>query len=384
MADQQSSQDRTEQPTERRKQESRKKGQVPRSKELNTTLSLLVGAVALLVLGGTIATEFITLFESSLSFTREVVYDKDMIPVRLVGLILSSILILTPFFAVLVVGAFAGPLLMGGWSFSVSAMAFKIDKLNPGKGIKRVFSAKGLLELLKTLFKFVVLSATTIFLFNLLLDEILLLGFQPPQEAFTDSVGLLRWSLLAISSAMIFIVVIDVPFELWNHNKQLKMTLQEVKDEMKESDGRPEVKARIRALQREASQRRMMEAVPSADVIITNPTHFAVALKYDAKRGVAPVVLAKGRGLIAARIRSMATDHDIAIFSAPPLARALYSSAEIGEEIPKNLYLAVAKVLAYVFQLRTAGSTDKPVAPEDIPIPAEYRNQFVEEDVNGE
>lgn len=384
MADQQSSQDRTEQPTERRKQESRKKGQVPRSKELNTTLSLLVGAVALLVLGGTISTEFITLFESSLSFSREVVYDKDMIPVRLVGLILSSVLILTPFFAVLVVGAFAGPLLMGGWSFSVSAMAFKIDKLNPGKGIKRVFSAKGLVELLKTLFKFVVLSVTTIFLFNLLLDEILLLGFQSPQQAFSDSVGLLQWSLLAISFAMVFIVIIDVPFELWNHNKQLKMTLQEVKDEMKESDGRPEVKARIRALQREASQRRMMEAVPSADVIITNPTHFAVALKYDAKGGVAPVVLAKGRDLIAARIRSIATDHDITIFSAPPLARALYGSAEIGEEIPKNLYLAVAKVLAYVFQLRTAGSADKPVAPEDIPIPAEYQNLFVEEDVSGE
>lgn len=384
MAEQQGSQERTEQPTERRKQESRKKGQVPRSKELNTMLSLLVGALGLLMLGGNIATDFISLFESAFSFDREVAYDKDMIPVRLIGLILQAVLILTPLFAVLVVGAFAGPLLMGGWSFSVSSLAFKLEKINPGKGLKRVFSFKGLLELLKTLLKFILLSCTTIFIFSLLLDEILSLGSQPPHQAFTETVTLLQWSLVAISSTMVLIVIFDVPFELWNHNKQLKMTLQEVKDEMKESDGRPEVKARIRALQREVSQRRMMEAVPTADVVITNPTHFAVALKYDDSGGTAPIVLAKGRDLIALRIRSVAADSEVAIFSAPPLARALYSSAEIGEEIPQNLYMAVAKVLAYIYQLRTVGNGAAPVPPGDIPVPTEYQDLYGEGEINGE
>jgi len=384
VAEQQSSQDRTEQPTQRRKQESRKKGQVPRSKELNTMLSLLIGALGLLMLGGAIASDFVSLFESALSFDREVAYDKEMIPVRLIGLITSSVLILTPFFAVSIVGAFAGPMLMGGWSFSVSAMAFKLDKLNPGKGLKRVFSAKGLLELLKTLFKFILLSGATILLFNLLLDEILSLGGRPPEEAFSASVTLLKWSLVAISSAMVFIVMLDVPFELWNHNRQLKMTLQEVKDELKESDGRPEVKTRIRALQREASQRRMMGAVPTADVVITNPTHFAVALKYDGNAGSAPMVLAKGRDLIAQKIRSVATDNQVAICSAPPLARALYSCTEIGKEIPQNLYLAVAKVLAHVYQVSKMGGSVDPAPLGDIPIPAEYRDLYGGGKFNGE
>jgi len=273
---------------------------------------------------------------------------------------------------------------MGGWSFTPSAIAFKLDKLSPIKGLGRVFSAKGLLELLKTLFKFILLSGVTIFLFSLLLDEILSLGSQEPAQAFADAVSILLWCLVAISSTMIFIVILDVPFELWNHNKQLKMTLQEVKDEMKESDGRPEVKARIRALQREVSQRRMMEAVPTADVVITNPTHFAVALKYDGSEGSAPTVVAKGRDLIATRIRSLATENNVAIFSAPPLARALYASADIGKEIPQNLYLAVAKVLAYIFALRTPENAASPPSPVDISIPAEYRDLYAEEARNGD
>ena len=177
---------------------------------------------------------------------------------------------------------------------------------------------------------------------------------------------------------MIFIVVFDVPFELWNHNRQLKMTRQEVKDEMKESEGRPEVKGRIRNLQREISQRRMMEAIPSADVVITNPTHFAVALKYSSMEGGAPKVVAKGRDLIAFNIRTIAEENSVAIFSAPPLARALYASSKIGDEIPQNLYLAVAKVLAYIYQLRTAGSEEQAPPPNDFQIPDEYRDLYAE------
>jgi len=374
MAENQSSNERTEQPTERRKQESKKKGQVPRSRELNTMLSLLSGAVGLLVLGGTISTELTSLIETSFSFDRAVAFDKEMIAVHFMGTVISALMILMPFFLVMVVGSFIGPLMMGGWSFSASAMAFKLEKLSPIKGIKRVFSAKGLLELFKALFKFILLSTAAIILFNLYLDKILHLGVEAPEEAFGDATSLLAWSLLVLSFTMIFIVVFDVPFELWNHTRQLKMTKQEVKDELKESEGRPEVKSRIRTMQREASQRRMMDAVPTADVVITNPTHFSIALKYDDTPGAAPLVVAKGKDLIAFKIRSVAIENDVTIFEAPPLARALYATTEIGDEIPNNLYLAVAKVLAYIYQLRMSVAGDYIAPPKDLVIPDEYKD----------
>jgi len=384
VSEQQSLQERTEQPTERRKKDSRKKGQVPRSKELNTMLSLLFGAFGLVIMGGSMSVEFVSLFESALSFDREVAFDDEMIAVRFVGLVVSSLLILTPFLAVMMVGSIVGPIVMGGWSFSLSAMAFKLEKISPAKGIKRVFSAKGLLELFKALFKFVILAATTVFLFGVLLDQILSLSNQAPEKAFAEATTILRWSLVILSFTMILIVVFDVPFELWNHNRQLKMTRREVQDELKESEGRPEVKSRIRTLQRELSQRRMMEVMPTADVVITNPTHFAVALKYEGVAGKAPLVLAKGCDLIALKIRSVAIENDIAIFEAPPLARALYASTEIGHEIPENLYLAVAKVLAYIYQLRTADRGEYTTPLDDISIPDEYSGIFADEGVSGD
>lgn len=376
MAEDQTSQERTEQPTEKRKNESRKKGQVPRSRELNTMLSLMFGALGLMVLGSSISTSMVGFVESSFSLSRQVVFDKEMAPIHLIGAMMSALIILTPFFLVMVVGSFMGPLIMGGWSFSPSSMAFKFEKLNPLNGLKRVFSAKGLVELLKTLFKFVVLSAITVILFNIYIDEIISLGHLPPQQAFIEMVQLLNWALLILSFGMIFIVMFDVPFELWDHTRKLKMTRQEIKDELKETEGRPEVKSQIRAMQREASQRRMMNDVPTADVVITNPTHFSVALKYKDTPGAAPIVVAKGRDLIAFKIRSVAIEHDVTIFSAPPLARALYASTEIGSEIPQNLYLAVAKVLAYIYQLRMSVSGGSVTPPENLVIPEEYRDSF--------
>lgn len=385
MAEQNNSQERTEEPTARRKEEARKEGKIPRSKELNTMLSLLSAGTGLLLLGNFMATDFISLFESSLSFDRAVAFDTDMLALRFVETVMSALLILAPFFAVVMAGAVLGPLAMGGWSFSFDAVAFKPNKLNPLEGLKRIVSAKGLLELFKALIKFAVLSLVTYLLFQLLMAEILSLGSRPPGQAFSEAVNLLLWCLLALSFTMIFIVVFDVPFELWNYKRQLKMTLQEVKDEAKESEGKPEVKGRIRNLQREIAQRRMMDAVPTADVVITNPTHFAVALKYVGVSGSAPIVVAKGRDLIAQRIREIASDNEVALFSAPPLARALYASSEIGKEIPQNLYLAVARVLAYVYQLRAAGSSDFATAPSDLEIPPEYRELYVNagDDVNG-
>ncbi|MFK7974646.1 MAG: flagellar biosynthesis protein FlhB [Halioglobus sp.] len=381
MAEENSAQERTEQPTPKRLLDAKKKGQVLRSRELNTMLSLLFGAIGLLVFGGSMASEFVGLFQASLSFDREVAFDSGMIAVRLVHLIVACVIVLIPIFIVLFAGAMVGPMIMGGWTFSAEAMAFKVEKLSPLKGLQRIFSAKGLVELLKALFKFLFLSLTTIFLFNLLLDNILMLGDEAPHTAFVDALDILRWSFVVLSMAMIFIVIFDVPFEIWNHNRQLKMTRQEVLDEMKESDGRPEVKSRIRNLQREISQRRMMEELPTADVVITNPTHYAVALKYEGLPGEAPKVIAKGRDLIAMHIRNVATAHDIPFYEAPPLARAIYATTEIGDEIPENLYLAVAKVLAYVFQLRSAGYAEPP-SDDDIAVPDSYQDLPINRGLN--
>ncbi|MAT95212.1 MAG: flagellar biosynthesis protein FlhB [Halioglobus sp.] len=376
--DQQSSQERTEQPTARRKQEARKKGQVARSRELNTMLSLLSVAAGVLVMGGWMAVEFPALVASSLSLDRAAAFDSALVPVRFVEMVMSSVLLLTPLFAVAIVGALIGPMVMGGFVFSASAMSFKLEKINPLTGLKRIFSPKGLMELLKALFKFVVLTAVTVVLFTFLLDDILELGSLVPDKAFAESAGMLAWSLLILSFAMIAIVMFDVPFELWNHNRQLKMTRREVQDELKETEGRPEVRNRIRALQREVSQRRMMEDTREADVVITNPQHFSVALKYDEAPGKAPVVVAKGRDLVALKIRTVAIENDVAIFEAPPLARALYASTEIGQEIPENLYLVVAKVLAYVYQLRNSRRNEYTPMPEDLSVPEEYRDLFTE------
>jgi len=378
MAEHQDSQERTEQPTQRRKQQSREKGQVPRSRELNTLLSLLVAALGLIFLGSSMTREFMRLFERALTFQRDMAFDLSLVSLRFADLMQSALLVLVPFLGVAVLGAFAGPLAMGGWSFSPSAMAFKLEKLDPIQGLKRLFSPKGLMELVKALIKFFLLIGATIGLFYLFVGEILSLPAMPEAVAFAHSVNILLWSLLALSAALVFIVVFDVPFELWNFNRQLRMTRQEVRDELKETEGRPEVKSKIRSLQREMAQRRMMQDVPNADVVITNPTHFAVALKYDESPGAAPKVVAKGRDLVAQRIRGLAEDHGVMVFSAPPLARALYGTTEVGQEIPQNLYMAVARVLAYVFQVNRSIYGEYVAPPDDLPIPEEYRKQFGE------
>ena len=372
MAQEQSGQERTEQPTERRKQEARRKGQVPRSKELNTMLSLLLAGAAFWVLGGALVERLFALGTAGFAIDRALAFDAEAMPVRFMHLVTQSLLALLPFFAVMLVAALAGPLLMGGWSFSLEAMAFKWEKLDPVKGLGRLFSAKGLLELLKALIKFFLLLIATYFLLLFFEREILNLSVFSPGMASARAVYLLLFSLLVLSATLFFIVAFDVPFEQWNFNRQLRMTRQEVRDELKETEGRPEVRQRIRTLQREVSQRRMMQDVPSADVVITNPTHYAVALTYAQHSG-APVLVAKGRDLVALQIRRIAAEHDVPLFAAPPLARALYGSTEIGQEIPRPLYLAVARVLAYLYQLRRARPTDYVPRPDDLDIPEEYR-----------
>lgn len=371
MAEEQTGQERTEQPTERRLQEARKKGQVPRSKELNTMLSLLLASISLLAFGGYISQNLMQISVEGFSIPRELAFDTAQLPFQFMYMVSQALLALSPFMAIMLVSVFAGPLLMGGWSFSLETISFKLEKLDPIKGLARIFSLKSLVELAKALAKFVLLLGAAILVFFSIDQQLLSLSSMTPKAAGLEAATILVQVLLILSATMILIVALDVPFELWNHSKQLRMTKQEIRDEMKETDGNPQVKQRIRTLQRQLAEGRMMDDVKTADVVITNPTHYAVALQYLDRPGSAPKVLAKGKDLTALRIRSIAADCDIPIFEAPPLARALYRSTEIGYEIPHVLYMAVARVLAYVFQLKSATPTDYVPKPTDFDIPVE-------------
>ncbi|MCG6939193.1 MAG: flagellar type III secretion system protein FlhB [Gammaproteobacteria bacterium] len=366
-------QERTERATPKRLREAREKGQVPRSRELNSMTLLMASAGGFLLMGDSILSGLRDMLQHGLSVKNAQSINAHGLIEILASTALQSLLLVAPFFLLITVVILATPIGLGGWSFSLKAISFKWEKLDPVKGLGRIFALRGLMELSKVLAKFALVAGISAIILWSLIDELVGLGDEPLEMAISHVASLCGWSFISCSSGLIVVALIDVPFQLWQHNKQLKMSKQEVKDETKETDGRPEVKGRIRALQQELSQRRMMEAVPAADVIITNPTHYAVALSYDQFKMKAPVVVAKGADLIAANIRAVAKQHNVAIVSAPPLARALYASTELDQEIPAGLYVAVATILTYVYQLRTtyANGNAPPDVPEDLPIPDE-------------
>jgi len=374
-------QERTEQATPKRLREAREKGQVPRSKELNSMALLMAAAGGFLLMGESILTGMQDILSSGLAIEHARNLDKHRVIELFGSTLMQSLVVVAPMFLLLTVVVVMTPIGLGGWSFSTKAISFKWEKLDPVKGIGRIFALRGLMELLKVLAKFGLVATISVVVLWSLIDEILGLGAESLKPALAHVANLCGWSFLASSSVLIIIAAIDVPFQLWQHAKQLKMTKQEIRDESKDTDGRPEVKGRIRALQQELSQRRMMESVPEADVVITNPTHYAVALRYDQFNMQAPVVVAKGADLVAARIRMLADQHDVALVSAPPLARALYASTELNQEIPAGLYVAVANVLSYVYQLNALElGDDIPEQPDDMPIPDEWADVLKHED----
>ncbi len=369
MAEQENQgQERTEQATPKRRADARKKGDVPRSRELTMTGVMLTGAGALLLLSRPMGGALLDAFSGGLVIDRNLIFDDQYLPAAFAGLAAAGLKSILPMAVILLLAVFLSAALIGGWSFSLQAVAPKPERLNPVKGMKRVFSANSLNELIKALAKFSLVGAIAVTWLWWSVDDLLALGRQPIGTAIGESLWICGVSLLIASTGLIIITAFDVPFQLWQYNKKLKMTRQEVRDEFKETEGRPEVKSRIRTLQQQVAQRRMMEELPKADVVITNPTHFAVALKYDEVTMDAPRVIAKGKDLLAARIREVATEHKVPLFSAPPLARALYRSTEIGQEIPAKLYTAVAQVLAYIYQLnetlRPGQQQPEPPVPE--------------------
>jgi flagellar biosynthetic protein FlhB len=369
-------QDKTEQPSPKRLNEAREKGQVPRSKEFSTVLVLIASAAAMLFLGERIIRSVAEVMKKSFLFSQKEIFD----PAALVNHLLYSLetiaFDLGSFLAITALAAIIAPASSGGWNFSIKAIAVKPEKLDPLKGIKRIFGPQGLIELVKALAKFILIGTISTLILWGLRDQLLTLGQQEVTVAMADLGYLVLWVFMTISASLILIALIDVPFQHWNHIRQLKMTKQEVKDEGKETDGNPEQKGRIRRMQIELSQQRMMQEVPKADVIITNPTHYAVALRYDQTGSGAPIVVAKGSELIAQQIRMVGDANEVPILSAPPLTRAIYYSTEIGDEIPAGLYIAIAQVLAFVFQLRryNARGGNKPhINTEDLPIPDELK-----------
>ncbi len=375
MAENQSAEERTEKPTPKRLREAREKGQVPRSRELNTLMVLLAAAGTLLLLGERMIEGFTGLMRHGFVLERQALLDPATLPARMAGSLVDGLLLMAPLLAVLVVVAALSPLALGGWTFSTKAVAFKLEKLDPVKGLGRIFSVKGLMELGKTLVKFLLVAAVSVLVLHSELAQLLSLDQESVREALAHAGSLCLWAFLLISAALVVVAAVDVPFQLWQHNKQLKMTLKEIKDEQKETEGSPELKGRIRAIQREMAQRRMMQEVPTADVVVTNPTHYAVALRYDREGDAAPRVVAKGTDLMAQQIRTIAEANGVSVVSAPPLARALHALVEIDQEIPAELYVAVAHVLAYVYQLDAARRAGRrpPPPPKDLPVPEEFR-----------
>ena len=369
-------QEKTEDPTPKRIQEAREKGDVPRSKDLNTMLLTLVAAAALLTLGPIIAEALKEVFRYNFSIARVDLFDTQGMFRHLTHSAKESLMGMLPTMSVLVLAALIAPISLGGWNFSTKALAPKFSRLNPIEGIKRLFSLNSLVELFKSIGKVSVVGVSAVLVFLAYRMELPYLAWMAPEYAFGRMVEILAWVAIWVSSSLILIVLIDVPFQLHQYNEKMRMTLQEVKDEMKNTEGKPEVKGRIRQLQREMANRRMMSDVPQADVIITNPTHYAVALKYDDTGEIgAPELLAKGGDELAMKIREIAEANEIPVLQIPPLSRAIYYSTEIGDVIPEGLYMAVAQVLAYVYQLKQsksgkAGHPGKTPSPE---IPSEYK-----------
>lgn len=347
-------QERTEQPTPKRLEEARRKGQIPRSIELSAAAVILTVGGGLHLLGGYMGGRFNGLMSASLTLTREQSVDESLMLSTMMTEASYALIACGPILGLTLVAALLAPMLLGGWNLSFEALIPDFTRLNPAAGLGRMFSTRSGVDLAKAFAKFILLALVAVFLLRQKSGELLGLGMEPTRVAIAHAVSLTGYAFLMLAGTLGLIAAVDVPWQLYQHHKQLRMTREEVREEMKESEGSPEVKGRIRRMQSEIARRRMMQEVPKADVVVVNPTHFAVALRYDEKRMRAPVVVAKGADIIAARIREVATESLVPIFEAPPLARALFKSVEIGAEIPATLYVAVAQVLTYIYQLKTA------------------------------
>jgi flagellar biosynthetic protein FlhB len=349
--------ERTEEPSQKRLQDARDRGQVPRSRELTNFATMVGGSAALIAVGGSLATHLSQMMRNGLVIDPQSLGHADSMLTALGQACISALTVLLPVFAVLIGLVVLASVALGGWNFSVQAMAPDFTRMSPIAGLKRLFGLRGASELGKALLKCAVVGGVCAAVVSSLFRDVLALAHMEPRAAIGRGAGLVSWAFVWLCASLALVAMVDVPLQLFQFKRALRMTRQEVRDEAKESDGRPETKQRIRQMQQQLARRRMMHKIPTADVVIVNPTHFAVALKYDPKKMRAPRVLAKGVDLVAQNIRRIAAEHRVPVFESPKLARALYRSTDLEKEIPAGLYVAVAQVLSYIFRVRSLNPT---------------------------
>ena len=364
--------EKTEDASPRKIEKAREEGDVPRSRELATFTVLMTAGACLWAFGGMLVGRLATSLKSGLTLDREQIFNPNILLERILNDIVSVMLACLPIAGAIMLIALISPMLIGGWLFSAKAFMPNFGKLNPIKGIGNMFSKNALVELFKAIIKTIIIGVVAWIVVSGQKEAMLGLAVEPLNESSAHVGDMIGRSFLFITGALGVIALIDGPYQLWHWKDKLKMTRQEMIQESKESDGNPQIKGKIRQMQREMARGRMMQNVPTADVIVTNPTHYAVALKYADGKG-APRVVAKGVDDVAAKIREMGAENKVPMLEAPALARALFKHTEIDEEIPEKLYSAVAEVLAYVYQLRAykKGEGDYPDRPTRLKVPAE-------------
>ncbi|HEY9223971.1 MAG TPA: flagellar biosynthesis protein FlhB [Variovorax sp.] len=367
--------EKTESASPRRLEKAREDGDVARSRELVTLVILGAGISGLWLTSGSLGTTFGGALQHGLQFDRKSAFDASHMLTQTGSMVLEALLAIAPFFGMMMLAALVGPIILGGWLFSTKAIAPKFSKLNPLAGIGRMFSTQSLAELTKALAKSLLVGVVAWWVISGHVGDMVALMGEPAHRALPHAIRMIVVDCAVIAATLVIVAMIDVPYQLWSHAKKLRMSREDLRQEHKESEGDPHVKANIRRMQQQVAKRRMMAEVPKADIVVTNPTHFAVALKYRDGDMRAPRVVAKGSDLVAQRIRELAKEHNVAVLEAPPLTRALFKHTRLGDEIPAGLYTAVAEVLAWVYQLKRWKDEggEAPRTPSDLPVPSELQ-----------
>ena len=367
--------EKTEEASPRRLEKAREDGDVARSRELVTLVILGAGISGLWLTSGSLGTTFGGALQHGLQFDRKSAFDASHMMNQAGSMVLEGLLAIAPFFGMMMLAALVGPIILGGWLFSTKAIAPNFGKLNPLAGIGRMFSTQSLAELTKALAKSLLVGVVAWWVISGHVGDMVALMGEPANRALPHAIRMIVVDCAVIAATLVIVAMIDVPYQLWSHAKKLRMSREDLRQEHKESEGDPHVKANIRRMQQQIAKRRMMSEVPKADIVVTNPTHFAVALKYRDGDMRAPIVVAKGSDLVAQRIRELAKEHNVAVLEAPPLTRALFKHTRLGDEIPSGLYTAVAEVLAWVYQLKRWKDEggDAPRTPTDLPVPSELQ-----------
>ena len=372
MAENDSTEERTEEPTAKRLEKARSEGRVARSQELSVAAMLIGTSIFLYFMGGYFVKSLAEEFAAGFVFDRKLVFSDNIVLENLISLGLKSFFIIIPIFVLTFIIATIAAGAIGGFVLSFEALAPKLSKINPLEGVKRIFGLRALIELVKALAKFLLIGGVLVFVISTSLDSLIELGFKGLKPALSEAGGVIATGMLWVTIPLIIVASIDVPYQVFEYKKKLKMTKQEIKDELKETEGRPEVRAQIRRKQREMAMGRMIDAVAEADVIITNPSEFAVALSYNPGTEEAPQLIAKGVDLIAGQIRDKAKENGVPVFASPLLARALYFTTEVNDHIPESLYYAVAQVIAYVFNLQSVNVNRNQIDKPNPEVPKEY------------